>query len=117
MPNFRFSGIDIPRIKELSKELTESLSKALDCPTDWITFSVGSFGDGNIFCNGEILKNEVFVHVEWFDRGEIVKDSVAKIITDGVLSTKEFKFAEIKNVTVIFRNIPKEDYYENGERV
>ncbi len=114
MPNIRFSGIDIPRVKKLSEILSESLAKAIDCPIDWITFSIGAMGDGNLFCNGKLLGDTVFVHVEWFNRGLDVKDAVAKIITDSVLDTKRFKFAEIKTVNIIFVDIEKSNYYENG---
>ncbi len=115
MPHIRISGLEIPRVKALSAELSEDLATVIECPTDWLTFSVGAMGDGNLFCNGELLKDTVFVHVEWFDRGQEVKNAVAKIITDGVLRTKRLKFAEIETVDVIFINLEKSDYYENGE--
>ncbi len=115
MPIIKVSGLDIPRVKTLSAEITDDLAKAIDCPTDWITFTVGALGDGNIFCMGELVKDTVYVHVEWFDRGAETKTAVAKIITDAVLQTKRIKSTKIETVDVIFVNLEKSDYYENGE--
>lgn len=115
MPHIRMSGLDVPRVKALSAHLSQDLSKTIGCPIDWITFSVGNFGDGNIFCDGKIVRDTVFVHVEWFDRGSEVKDTVARIITDGIFETKRCKFSEIETVDVIFVDLKKEDYYENGQ--
>ncbi|OOB80536.1 MAG: hypothetical protein BEN19_04375 [Epulopiscium sp. Nuni2H_MBin003] len=115
MPHIRVTGLDIPKVKALSAELTESLSQVIKCPADWITFSIGALGDGDIFCNGNLLKDTVYVTVEWFDRGKNAKNLVAKILTEGILKAKSFEFDEINSVDVIFVDIEKENYYENGK--
>ncbi len=115
MPHIEISGLEIPRIKILSKELSESLSKAINCPIDWITFSVGALGDTNIFCDGNLIEDTAYIHVEWFDRGADVKQTVANIITEGVFNTNKLEFPEIKTVDVIFVDLKKTDYFENGE--
>lgn len=114
MPNIKVTGISVPEVKKMSLELSGSLSEAVDCPIDWLTFSIGAT-DGEIFCNGEILNDTVFIHVEWFDRGIEAKNSVAKIITDYILENEINNFKHIETVDVIFVNLEKSDYYENGE--
>ncbi|WP_297421150.1 DUF1904 family protein [Clostridium sp.] len=49
------------------------------------------------------------VDVSWFDRGQEVQDTEAKIITKYVNSI------EYKSVNVIFHHLEKSRYYEDGE--
>ncbi len=115
MPHIKITGLDTERVRILSRTVSKSLSEIIDCPIDWITFSIDTSSNGTIFCNGALAKDTVFIHVEWFDRGCEIKDSVAKIITDGILHTKDFISTEIECVDVIFVNLEKSDYYENGK--
>ena len=117
MPHIKFSGLDVLRVKTLSKEISNDLSTVMNCPIDWITFTVGANGDGNIFSDGQLVKDTVIVHIEWFDRGQDIKDQVAKIITDAVYQTKRIKSAKIETINVIFVDLDKKDFYENGERL
>ncbi len=112
MPHIKISGLAEPTVKALSAELTKSLSSAIDCPTDWLTFSADAT---NIYCNGNNVTDTVFVHVEWFDRGDNVKSTVAKIITGEILSPNKLNIANVETVDVIFINHEKTSYYENGE--
>lgn len=105
MPNIKISGLETAKVRELSKKLTADLAKAIDCPADWLTFSVG----GDVFCCGEPATDTVFVHVEWFDRGGTTKDVVAKLINAAILG------GEISTVDIIFVDLKKSDYFENGE--
>ncbi len=114
MPNIRFTCLEISKVKDLSKTITLPLAEVIGCPNDWITFSADRMGDGYLFCEGEVVKDSVFAYVEWFDRGEHVKDAVAKIITDAVMDTKRDASETIETVTVVFTHIDKDNYYENG---
>ncbi len=106
MPRIIFDNLDNKTVKMLSTNLTSSLSKAIDCPEDWFTFVAQNNG---MFCGGEEIDDTVFVSVEWFDRGEKVKNTVAGIITDVVSDIKT-----VETVTIVFKKLEKPDYYENG---
>lgn len=118
MPNFKVTGLNTETVKKLSFDLSESLSKIIDCPVDWITFSMGATDENCIFCNGQLLKDTIFVYVEWFDRGLDIKNKVAEIINNGIFDLNKGKSKEIETietVDIIFVNLEKGDYYENGE--
>lgn len=106
MPYFIVSGLDNENVKEISKTTTDDLAKIIDCPNDWINFSKNSC---KVFCEGKVSK-EIFVHIEWFDRGGEVKEKVAKILMNNIQN----QFGKDLNVTTVFVNIEKSNYYENG---
>ncbi len=114
MPNIKFSGVDAPTVQTLSHELSKSLSKTIGCPEDWITFIAGESA-GKIFCNGEVLTDTIFAYVSWFDRGQEVKNQVAKVITKSILTSDKAELATIETVNVVFIDMKKSDYFENGE--
>ena len=114
MPNIRVNHLETAEVMQLSRDLTECLSKEFNCPTDWITFSMGSAKEQTIFCEGKALTDTVTIFVEWFDRGQEVKDAVAKILTDGVNRLKRKETEKLETVTVIFVAFDPMNYYENG---
>lgn len=114
MPNIKVNHLAVSEVKKLSGELTQHLSRVFDCPSDWVTFSVGTSGDETIFCEGNVLRDAVTIFVEWFDRGQEVKDAVAKILTDGVNQLERSGEEKLETVTVVFIAFDPNDYYENG---
>ncbi len=115
MPNFKISGLDVPKVKKMSSLLSKELANVIECPVDWVTFSTDCLSNGNIFCDGKLLEDTVFIHVEWFDRGRDVKNKVAKIITEGIMDKRQTEFSKIETVDIIFVDLDKSNYYENGE--
>ncbi|MFI3227255.1 MAG: DUF1904 family protein [Clostridia bacterium] len=115
MPHLEFKALKIEQIKILSKNLPPKLADIIQCPPDWFTFTVSSSADVNLYYDGEIITDTVFVYVEWFDRGQEIKDKVAKILTEQILFSDADYFENIKNVTVIFKTHHASDYFENGE--
>lgn len=114
MPNIRVNHLEVSEVTQLSRELTHRLSKELECPLDWITFSIGTPSGNTIFSEGNVLKDSVTMFVEWFDRGQEVKDAVARILTEGVYQLERKPTEKLETVTVIFIDIDPKDYYENG---
>lgn len=114
MPNIRVNHLEVSEVMKLSGELTQRLSKEFDCPLDWITFSMGTSTDNTIFSEGKVLKDTVTIFVEWFDRGQEVKDAVAKILTEGVYQLERKGTEKLETVTVVFIALDPKDYYENG---
>lgn len=104
MPLCVVTGLDKSKVLTLSKVATTELAQIFNCPNDWINFAVRSC---TVFCEGEPAK-EVFVHVEWFDRGKEAKSATAKLLTEKILE----HFGSDLNIAVIFVN--QNDYYENG---
>lgn len=107
MPNITVRGLDASSVQALSAQLTPQLTPVFDCPDDWIAFIHS--GDPSFICGVEVTQ-EVFIHVGWFDRGQAVKDRVAQVLTQGVLTMKP----TVETTTVLFVPTGKEDYFENG---
>ncbi len=112
MPHIKFEGLKKESVKRISQSLGSELAKVMDCPQDWISFF---FVETAIFCCGEEAKDTVFIHVEWFDRGSEIKSAVSKIITDEILQSGKAEFHGIETVDVIFVDMKKSDFFENGE--
>ncbi len=93
------------KVEKLSKELTATIG----CPEDWITIN---FIDNSItyVAGTDETINNIFVDVRWFPRADEMKANVAKIINDTFAS-------EGRDVIVIFENLIKENYFENGTLV
>jgi len=107
MPHLRFRGIEKQHVKEISKNLVDKLAKEVECPREWFTLE---HIESLFIFDGEENKNKYpFVEVLWFDRGSAVMSNVANLITDMI---KSYSY---DCVTVIFTNLTKEHYYENGE--
>lgn len=106
MPHLNFKNIERNKVKQLCKELTPQLAKEIDCPEDWITFS---HMESQTFVQGEDNDDIVFVNVEWFPRTQEVQDKVASVLHNGVVETGS------KEVVIIFNELKKEAYYEEGQ--
>ena len=106
MPHLNFKNIERNKVKQLCKELTPQLAKEIDCPEDWITFS---HMESQTFVQGEENDDIVFVNVEWFPRTQEVQDKVASVLHNGVVETGA------KEVVIIFHDLKKEAYYEEGQ--
>ncbi|WP_409968247.1 DUF1904 family protein [Bengtsoniella intestinalis] len=109
MPNIKVYGVEPAQVQAMSGVLTPTLSAAIGCPADWISF----FAGGGIFSCGQPLKTDVYVQVDWFSREETVQDAVAQVITDGIKAMDGMDGVE--TVTVVFSSLEKPNYYENGQ--
>lgn len=106
MPALKFKGIEVEKLCFVSKKLVDELEELLQCPRSYFTLEVAQ----SIFVkDGELVKGSPVVEVAWFDRGQETQDEAAKIIT------KYVNVMEYKEVDVIFLNLEKSRYYENGE--
>lgn len=112
MPNIKTTGFMTAEVQMLSKMATEELAKAIDCPADWITFIAETTDRDVIFCNGDVVRDTIFMQVEWFDRGQEVKTLVAKILSDCTVKLRED--VQTDYVDILFIDMEKMNYYENG---
>lgn len=106
MPHLNFKNIERNKVKQLCNDLTAQLAKVIECPEDWITFN---HIDSQTFVQGVENDEIVFVNVEWFPRTQEVQDKVASIIHNGATGTGA------KEVVIIFHDLKKESYYEEGQ--
>ena len=107
MPQIKVRGINENEICKISENMIDKLVEAVKCPRDY--FEIECIKSVAIR-NGKIAEAYPFVEVAWFDRGQEVQDTVAKIITDSIRDG-----LNIKNMDLAFTVFEKEKYYENGE--
>ncbi len=109
MPRLVFKNIEIEDVKKFSLETGVELSRIIGCPQDWITFE---HIENTVF-SGErdITKQSLYVEISWFKRKQEIQDRLAAEI-HGALD-RQFKGA--REITIIFYELAKENYYENGE--
>ena len=69
------------QICEISEKMIDELVDAVKCPRDY--FEIECIKSVAIR-DGKIADVYPFVEVAWFDRGQEVQDTVAKIITDNI---------------------------------
>ena len=107
MPQIKVRGINENEICKISENMKDKLVEAVKCPRDY--FEIECIKSVAIR-NGKIAEVYPFVEVAWFDRGQEVQDTVAKIITDSIRDG-----LNIENMDLAFTVFEKEKYYENGE--
>ena len=81
MPQIKIRGINENQICEISEKMIDELIDAVKCPRDY--FEIECIKSVAIR-DGKIADVYPFVEVAWFDRGQEVQDTVAKIITDNI---------------------------------
>ncbi len=106
MPILRLRSIEDKKACTISKALIDELQELLQCPREYFSIELIQ---SRFVADGEFVDGLPVVEVSWFDRGQEVQDTAAKIITSYINSVG------YKNVDVIFHYLDKSKYYENGE--
>lgn len=106
MPHIRIRGMEKKEIKNISTKLIDDLEKIIGCPRDYFTIE---YINTTFIVDGKEDGGYPFIDVLWFDRGEEIRNQVAKSITNQV-NTYEYE-----DICIMFKNLEKELYYENGE--
>ncbi|OAN18757.1 hypothetical protein A3K86_07810 [Photobacterium jeanii] len=109
MPHLRLRALDAHAVQSISKEIVDELQPLMDCPRE--DFTIEHISSTFMF-DGAVSKAYPFVEVLWFDRGQEVKDEVAKKLT--ALVRKAVNNDE-QDVAVIFSALTPASYYDNGE--
>ncbi len=107
MPQIKIRGIKAEEICKISEEIIDALVETVKCPRDY--FEIECIQSVAIR-NGALAPVYPFVEVAWFDRGQVVQDAVAKIITDALREK-----LNVESLDLAFTTFEKEKYYENGE--
>ncbi len=108
MPHLLIRGVSPDLIRSISKPLIEELAIVCQCPADHILLECLN----TTACfDGEIVPSYPFVEVNWFDRGQSVRDLAAECVDRHIRS---LGFAEIE---VAFRIYEEDSYYANGIKI
>jgi phenylpyruvate tautomerase PptA (4-oxalocrotonate tautomerase family) len=107
MPHIRIRAIDESIVQKLSVTLPQELSQLMQTSID--NFTVEKVAT-RFYKNGVQSDGDPMIEVLWFDRGQEMKNDCAKKITELVKSHCQAEY-----IAVIFRALPRESYFENGE--
>ncbi|QJD84421.1 DUF1904 family protein [Cohnella herbarum] len=105
MPHLLIRGVSPEQIRSISKPLVAELASHCQCPPDHILLECLH----TTACyDGEIVPSYPFVEINWFERGQSVRDQAAECIDRHVRSLG------IAEVEVAFRTYEANSYYANG---
>jgi hypothetical protein len=106
MPHLRFRALKPEHVEKLSVTLATDLAKAASAPEDHFTFE---FVPTQFYVKGLSSESDPFIEVLWFPRTPEIQDRCARIITDQIKALGPYE-----NVIVVFHELSKPHYYENG---
>lgn len=107
MPHIRIRALNETIVQSLSSELPHELAKILQAPID--NFTVEKVAT-HFYRDGVPTEGDPMIEVLWFDRGQELKNTCAKKITELVQ-----KHSSAEYVSVVFLALPEKSYFENGK--
>ncbi len=108
MPHLLIRGVSPDQIRTISEPLIEELAKLFQCPPDHILLEC--LHTTAIF-HGETVPSFPFIEVNWFDRGQEVRDQAAYCIDRHVRSLG------IAELEIAFKIYEANGYYANGVKL
>lgn len=106
MPHLRFRSVHTDTVRIISAQAQE-LARVVQTSADNFTFELIST---QFFEAGTDIRSYPFVEVLWFPRTQELKQKTADFLTE------QIKKAEgAVDVCVVFTEIQKDDYFENGK--
>lgn len=107
MPHIRFRAVKSEYIQELSKLLCKELAQEMGTSEDNFTFENVAT---QFYSQGKAVESYPFVEVLLFGRPQAVQDRCAVIITNNLK-----RLGQYEDVAVVFVQLAKNHYYENGK--
>lgn len=107
MPHIRIRGLTDQAVQNLSQTLPQELASLMQ--TDVDNFTIEKIAT-QFYNAGVPTEGSPMIELFWFDRGQEIKNTSAKRITELVR-----KQSTAEHIAVVFTAIPKESYFENGE--
>lgn len=104
MPQIIIKGMEIDKVKAISKPLVDELQAIIGCPRDYFTIEAVSSA---FIMDGNQIEISPLVQVNWFDRGQEVQDKAAAAICRQIISSG------YSHVETFFTVLEKSRYYEN----
>lgn len=105
MPHLKFRSVEEKHVQELSERMPEALGFALNCPEDYFTLE---HVPTTFYFGGKAVKANPMVEIEWFERGQELKDLTAQMVHEALLQLG------YEESTIIFKTLDPLAYYENG---
>ena len=109
MPHIRIRAMTEDNVKSLSQVLPKELSQIMNTSEDNFTVEKVQtvfYRNGSVVHDGQ---GDPMIEIQWFDRGQEVKAASAKKVTELVHSLTKAEY-----IAVVFFDLPKTDYFENG---
>lgn len=107
MPHIRLRGLSTENVIQLNVPLVKELSQIIGTPEEHFTFE---HVQTNFFEQGKVTKGYPYIEMLWFFRNQEIQDACAKIITSRVKG-----LIPDQDVAVVFTELSKTGYYENGK--
>jgi hypothetical protein len=106
MPHLKFKGVAEQTVSTLSQSLLQDLAQALETTVDNFTFE---YQPSTFYKNS--IKSPVppYVEVHLFNRAAQALHKTANLISSSIKSLENHDY-----VTVVFVEIPKSHYFEDG---
>ena len=108
MPQIVIKGMKKEDVQKMSKRMVDELCPIVECPREYFTIE---FVDAAFIMDGDVVKNNPFIQINWFDRGQEVQDKVAAAIT------KHIYEAGYEQADIFFTILERKNYYENGKHL
>lgn len=110
MPHIRIRAMTEVDVKNLSQTLPKELSALMNTPED--NFTVERLPTV-FYRNGAVVadrEGDPMIEVHWFDRGAEMKQAAANKVTELVRNVSKSEY-----IAVVFFDLPKANYFENGK--
>jgi len=108
MPHLLIRGVSPEQIRTISQSLVAELAQVCQCPADHILLEC--LHTSACF-DGQIVPSYPFIEVNWFDRGQEIRDQAAACIDRHIQSLG------IAEAEVAFRTYEASSYYANGVKL
>ena len=108
MPHLRFRGIAREPLARLSGQLVQDLATLTGAPVAHFTLE---WVASEFIIAGQTVPGYPFVELMWFDRGQVVQDQAATLITRAVKA----ELGAEQDVAVIVLPLTRTAYYDNGQ--
>jgi hypothetical protein len=107
MPHIRLRGLTSDHAQKLNAPLVKELSQIIGSPEDHFTMELVPT---NFFVRGKQTSGSPFAEVLWFARDSEIQKACAESITKKIKN-----LTPDQDVVVVFLELSKANYYENGE--
>jgi hypothetical protein len=105
MPIMKIHTIKKEDVVAISTSLINELESLLKCPRNYFVLEVVT---NTVIMDGAQVQGLPRIEVYWFNRGQVIQDAFAQIVTNKVHQVG------YENVDVLFFELHQESFYENG---
>jgi hypothetical protein len=106
MPRITTYGVPVAVVKKISRAMVDELAQVTSTPREHFSLRVNC--DVAVFDGAEIAP-DAFVEVCLFERGDVVEDRIAGIVT------RHLQEAGFSSVEVYLTQLLRRKYFENGQ--